>query len=136
MNPKVYINLPVADLDRSRAFFGALGFSFDDRFGDEAALGMTINESCFAMLLTHEKFAQFTPRPIADAGETTEVLTALQVESRDEVDRLLGIALAEGGSSPRDPQDHGFMYGRALADPDGHIWEVFWMDPAQMPAKA
>ncbi|MDJ0946161.1 MAG: VOC family protein [Kiloniellales bacterium] len=131
MNPKVYINLPVADLGRSRAFFEALGFGFDDAFGDETALGMTINESCFAMLLTHEKFAQFTPRPIADAGKTTEVLTALQVESRDEVDRLVGIALAEGGSSPRDPQDHGFLYGRALADPDGHIWELFWMDPAQ-----
>ena len=135
MNPKAYINLPVANLGRSRTFFEALGFAFDDRFGDETALGMTINQSCFAMLLTHEKFAQFTPRPIADAGKTTEVLIALQVESRDEVDRLVEVGLAKGGSSPRDPQDHGFMFGRALADPDGHIWEVFWMDPAQMPGK-
>ena len=135
MNPKAYFNLPVADLGRSRTFFGALGFAFDARFSDETALAMTINESCFAMLLTHEKFAQFTPRPIADAGETTEVLIALQVESRDEVDRLVEIALAEGGSSPRGPQDHGFMYERPVADPDGHIWEVFWMDPAQMPGK-
>ena len=135
MNPKAYINLPVADLGRSRAFFEALGFAFDDRFSDDTALGMAINESCFAMLLTHEKFAQFKPRPIADAAETTEVLTALQVGSREEVDRLAEIGLAEGGGSPRDPQDHGFMYGRALSDPDGHIWEIFWMDPAQMPGK-
>ena len=135
MNPKAYFNLPVADLGRSRTFFGALGFAFDARFSDETALAMTINESCFAMLLTHEKFAQFTPRPIADAGKTTEVLNALQVESRDEVDRLAEVGLAKGGGSPRDPQDHGFMYGRALSDPDGHIWEIFWMGPAQTPGK-
>jgi len=109
---RVYINLAVEDLTRSRAFFSALGFSFNETFCDDTALGMEINEHCAAMLLTKAKFAPFTPRPLADAGKTTEVLTAL----------------ANGGSAVRAPEDHGFMYGHAFADPDGHIWEPFWMD--------
>ena len=125
----VYINLPVADLDRSRAFFGALGFDFNDAFSDGTALAMRISETCYAMLLTHEKFARFTPRPIADARKATEVLTALQLDSRAAVDGMVATALASGGSAVRDPEDHGFMYGHAFADPDGHIWEPFWMNP-------
>ncbi|WP_340117265.1 VOC family protein [Pelagibius sp. 7325] len=125
---KVYINLPVDDLARSRAFFAALGFSFNEAFSDDTALGMEINEHCAAMLLTKAKFAPFTPRPIADAGKTTEVLTALQLESREAVDAMVATALANGGTAVRAPEDHGFMYGHAFADPDGHIWEPFWMN--------
>ena len=128
----VYINLPVADLERSRTFFGGLGFTFNDAFSDETALGMQISESCFAMLLTHDKFAGFTPKRIADANEATEVLTALQLDSREAVDRMADLALASGGGAVRDAEDHSFMYGRAFADPDGHIWEPFWMDAQAM----
>ncbi|MBI3433981.1 MAG: VOC family protein [Proteobacteria bacterium] len=128
----VYINLPVADLDRSRAFFGALGLDFVDAFSDATALAMRISETCFVMLLTHEKFGAFTPRPIADARRTTEVLTALQLDSRAAVDRFADCALAHGGGAVRDAQDHGFMYSRAFCDPDGHIWEPFFMDQAGM----
>lgn len=136
MNPRVYINLPVADLRRSRRFFEALGFSFNDAFCDDTALGMTISETCFAMLLTHEKFAAFIPRTIADANAVTEVLVCLQLDSREQVDRLCDTAHADGAGTVRDPQDHGFMYGRAFADPDGHIWEVFWYDTTQLTGKA
>ena len=129
MQTKVFINLPVEDLGRSRAFFERLGFSFDDTFCDDTALAMTISEACFAMLLTHEKFATFTPKPIADAHESSEVLNALQLESRAAVDRIVATALANGGTAVREPEDHGFMYGHAFADPDGHIWEPFWMNP-------
>lgn len=125
----VYINLPVADLERSRAFFSGLGFGFHKTFSDETALAMEISGNCFAMLLTHQKFATFTPRPLADATQTTEVLTALQLDSREAVDRLADLALAGGGAEVRDTEDHGWMYGRAFADPDGHIWEPFWMNP-------
>lgn len=135
MDTKVYINLPVSDLAGSRAFFEALGFAFDDRFCDDSGLGMIISETCFAMLLTHEKFAQFTPKPIADARETSEVLTCLQVESRAEVDRLVDAARAQSAAEVGAPQEHGFLYGRAFQDPDGHIWEVIWMDPDQLPGQ-
>lgn len=125
---RVYINLPVEDLARSRAFFTALGFSFNEAFCDETGLGMEINENCAAMLLTKAKFAPFTPRSIADAGKMTEVLTALQLDSRAAVDAMVATALANGGAAVREPEDHGFMYGHAFADPDGHIWEPFWMN--------
>lgn len=131
----VYINLPVADLARTRAFFTGLGFGFDDRFSDDTALAMRIGEGAMAMLLTHTKFAGFTPRRIADAAVTTEVLTAVQLDSRAAVDAMLDRARAHGASEVRDAEDHGFMYGRAFADPDGHIWEPFWMDEAAMEDK-
>jgi len=133
MDPIVYINLPVADLVRSRAFFEALSFSFNDRFSDSTALGMAISETCFAMLLTHDKFAQFTPKPIADASETSEVLTCLQVDSRAEVDRIVDAALANGGTDVPSGESSSFMYGRAFQDPDGHIWEVIWIDMSALP---
>lgn len=126
----VYVNLPVGDLDRSRRFFQALGFSFNDAY--DTAIAMTISEACVAMLLTHDKFASFTPRPIADAHATTEVLTALQLDSREAVDSMVVTALSNGASAVREPEDHGFMYGHAFADPDGHIWEPFWMNPDAM----
>lgn len=135
MSVSVYINLPVADVKRSRDFFAKLGFGFDDRFSDETALAMNVSNTIHAMLLTREKFASFTPRKVADAHNASEVLVALQLDSREAVDSMTGAALANGGNHVREAEDHGFMYGRAFADPDGHIWEPFWMDPAQMPEK-
>ncbi len=125
----VYINLPVAELARSRAFFETLGFTSNEVFSDDTALGMEIGGTSFAMLLTHEKFARYTTRRIANAFETSEVLIALQLDSRADVDRLVATALASGGSAVREAEDHGFMYAHAFADPDGHIWEPFWMNP-------
>lgn len=133
MGINVYINLPVADLTRSREFFEALGFSFNDQFSDDTGLAMVISETCSAMLLTHNKFKEFTPKAIVDARTSSEVLNALQVESRQEVDRIADLALAHGGSAARVPKDHGFMYERAFQDPDGHIWELFYMDETQLP---
>lgn len=129
---KIFVNLPVRDLDRSIAFFKALGFAFNPQFTDHTAACMVIGEDSYAMLLTHEKFAVFTPKAIADATKATEVLTALSVESRAEVDRMVDAALAAGGTEARAPMDHGFMVDRAFNDLDGHIWEIFWMDPAHV----
>ena len=125
----IFINLPVADLQRSRAFFEALGFSFNEKFSDDSAACLVIDENIHAMLITHPRFKDFTPHEICTAGET-EVLIALSCESRDQVDTMTEQALAAGGSPVRDPDDHGFMYARSFHDPDGHIWEPMWMDPA------
>lgn len=125
----VFINLPVDDLDRTRRFFAGLGFGFDDRFGDDKAIAMTLSETARVMLLRRDFFQTFTPRPLND-GSTTEVLIALHCESREAVDAMVARALATGGAAVRPPEDHGFMYGHAFADPDGHIWEPFWMTPA------
>jgi hypothetical protein len=129
---QIFVNLPVKDLDRSMGFFKALGFDFNAQFTNEHAACMVISENIYAMLLTEPMFKRFTPKDIADASKTTEVLTALMVESRDSVDAMMGKALAAGATEVRDPQDHGFMYGRAFNDPDGHIWEIGWMDPAHV----
>ena len=127
-----HINLPVADLARSRAFFEALGFSFNDAWSDDTALSMPIGESSFAMLLTHEKYRTFTDKDIADTTKTSQVLIGLQLESRSEVEAIMNAATANGGAETRPPEDHGFMYGHAFSDPDGHVWEPFWMDPSAM----
>lgn len=126
----IFVNLPVKDLDKSMTFFKALGFSFNAQFTDETAACMVISETIFAMLLTHEKFASFSPKPIADTNATTEVLNALSCDSRAEVDAMVQAAVAAGGTTYNAPQDHGFMYGHGFRDLDGHVWEVFWMDPA------
>ncbi|MGZ2256352.1 VOC family protein [Roseobacter sp. A03A-229] len=123
-----YINLPVQNLSRSRRFFEALGFAFNDQFSDETALSMVIGETSFAMLLTHEKFRSFTDKQIADTSKTIQVLVALQLESKDAVTDMMATAVKHGGAEARAPDDHGFMYGHAFTDPDGHIWEPFWMD--------
>lgn len=130
MSKKIFVNLPVADLPKSMAFFQALGYSFNPQFTDDTAACMVISEDIYAMLLTHAKFQGFTPKAIADATKTTEVLIALNFDSRAEVDAVVARAVAAGGSIYNEPQDHGFMYGHGFQDPDGHIWEVFWMDPA------
>ena len=133
MSRTVYINLPVSDLPKSKAFFTALGLTFDARFTNEHAACVIVNDKTSVMLLTHGHFAGFAPRPIADATKTTEVLIALSCESRAEVDELVQKAVAAGGSIVTQPQDHGFMYGHGFADPDGHIWELGWMDPNAFP---
>ncbi|HET9904242.1 MAG TPA: VOC family protein [Xanthobacteraceae bacterium] len=129
MSTKIFVNLPVKDLERSKRFFAALGYRFNPKFTDATAACMVITDDIYAMLLTEPKFKQFTPKAIADANRSTEVLVALSADSRDKVDALLEVALKAGATEARDAEDHGFMYGRAFNDPDGHIWEIFWMDP-------
>jgi predicted lactoylglutathione lyase len=133
---KIFVNLPVQDLARSVRFFGKLGYSFDPRFTDSNATCMVIGEDIFAMLLVEPFFGSFTPKPIADARNTTEVLVALSAESRDEVDRIVETALAAGARRYKEPEDRGFMYGWGFEDLDGHIWEYFWMDPAALEGEA
>jgi uncharacterized protein len=129
MARQLFINLPVEDLDRTKAFYAALGFSFNPQFSNEKAACMIISDTNYAMLLSKAFFATFTPKPIADAHACTEALIALSLESREAVDAMLAAALAHGGREPRPMQDLGFMMSRAFEDPDGHIWEPFYMDP-------
>lgn len=129
----IFVNLPVGDLPRSMQFFQALGYSFDPQFTNEQAAALVISDTIYAMLHTSDSFRRFTSKPIADARATTEVLLALQVESRERVGELVDHALQAGAREAREPEDHGFMYGRSFEDPDGHIWEVFWMDASQFP---
>lgn len=127
------MNLAVADLERSRAFFEALGFSINRQFSNDEVAALPVSNSIHAMLHTPECFRRFTPKEIPDARRTTEAMLALEVESREQVDELAGRGLAAGGREPRGATDHGFMYERAFEDPDGHIWEVYWIDEAAVP---
>ena len=129
MPSKIFVNLPVVDLDKSKAFFGTLGYTFNAQFTDETAACMVISDDIYAMLLTEAKFRDFTKKPIADAHQTTEVLIALSVDSKDAVNKLVDAAVKAGGSEARDPQDYGFMFLRSFDDLDGHSWEILWMDP-------
>lgn len=129
MISNIFINLPVKDLDKSMAFFKAIGFSFNPQFTDKTAACLVMNDDIYAMLLTHDKVKQFTNKPIADAHKTLEVLTALAVESKTKVNELADRAIKAGGTEAYSPKDYGFMFARSFEDPDGHIWEVFWMDP-------
>jgi len=124
----IFVNLPVADLPAAKAFYEAIGATNNPAFTDETAACMVLSETIHVMLLTHGKFAQFTPKRIADARETSEVLICISADSREAVDEITGRALAAGGREPREKQDHGFMYGRSFEDLDGHIWEPMWMD--------
>ena len=130
----IYVNLPVADLDGSMAFFRRLGFSFDPGFTDASAACLVLGPDHRVMLLTQARFRDFTPHALADAHRSTEVLVALQLGSRAEVDEVTELALAAGGTDFRPVEDHGWMYGRAFQDLDGHIWEPFFMDVGAMPA--
>ena len=129
MATNIFVNLPVTDLDRSVDFFTKLGYNFNEQFTDDTGASMVISENIYAMLLTHDKFSQFTSKPISDATQSTEVLIALSAGSRESVDELVATALNNGAVEARTAEDHGFMYGRAFHDPDGHIWEIIWMDP-------
>ena len=130
MATKIFVNLPVRNLDRSVAFFTKLGFSFNAQFTDKTAACMTVGEDIFVMLLTHDKFKTFTAKAICDATKSTEVLVCLSSESREKVDDMVRKATAAGGTTYNEPQDHGFMYGHGFQDLDGHIWEIIYMEPS------
>ena len=134
MATKIFVNLPVKDLQRSMEFFTHLGFTFNLQFTDEKAACLVINEgSIYAMLITEEFFKTFTKKPISDATKNTEVLIALDAESRSDVDTMVRKAVEAGGTTYMDAQDHGWMYGHSFADPDGHQWEVLYMDESAIP---
>ena len=130
MATKIFVNLPVKDLKKSMEFFIKLGYTFNEQFTDETAACMVIAEDIFAMLLIEAKFKGFTPNAICDARKSTEVLVALSCDTRDQVDETVRKAVAAGGNTYNKPQDHGFMYGHGFQDLDGHIWEVFFMEPS------
>lgn len=130
MATKIFVNLPVKDLKKSMDFFHALGFSFNPQFTDDTAACMKISEDIFSMLLTHDKFRQFTTKEIADTSKTVEVLTCLALESRDKVNEIMDKAVEAGGTEPVEAKDYGFMYSRSFDDLDGHTWELIWMDPS------
>jgi uncharacterized protein len=125
---KLFVNLAVRDLKKSMAFFSALGFEFNPQFTDDKAACMIISGDAYAMLLTEPFFKGFTKRELCDTSKQTETLVALSCGSRAEVDEMVRKAIAAGGQRAMEPQDHGFMYGWSFYDPDGHHWEVFWMD--------
>ena len=128
MSIRIFVNLPVEDLNRSVEFFTKLGFGFDEQYTDETATCMIVSDNIFVMLLTKEKFQTFTPKQICDAGKFTEVLVCLSLESRANVEEMVAKAVAAGGSTYNERQDHGFMYAHGFQDLDGHIWELIYMD--------
>ena len=132
MSRMIFVNLPVADLQRSIDFWTALGFTFNPQFTDENATAMEISNDASVMLLTEKFFSTFTKRKVADARQQTEAIMALSAESREEVDRLADRALASGGAASNEPQADEFMYARSFQDPDGHLWEVVYMNPAAL----
>lgn len=136
MHKQIYVNLAVKDLPRARAFFDALGFSFNPQFSNDQGACMVIGENIHAMLLRQDFFQTFTDKPLCDTAAAIEVLTCLSCESRAEVDDLVARARAAGGRVPRAPQDYGFMYSHAFEDLDGHVWELAYMDPSALPAGA
>lgn len=124
----IFVNLPVRDLQATRTFFAALGYSFNPKFSDDKAACMVISDSIFVMLLVEPFFKTFTDKPLSDARRQTEVITCLSAASRQEVDELVDKALAAGASEPMPARDYGFMYQRGFADLDGHLWEIAHMD--------
>lgn len=136
MPQMIFVNLPVTDLNKSKAFYAAIGAANNPAFTDDTAACMVVEEgSIHVMLLTHEKWATFTSKKIPDAHTTAQVLICVSADSREAVDGQVDTAVAAGGrADPTPTQDFGFMYGRSFEDPDGHIWEVMWMNPAAIPA--
>lgn len=130
---QIFVNLPIREMRRSQAFFQALGLTFNPRFTNEQGACLEIGENFYAMLLVEPFFQGFTKKPVCDAHQSTEVLLALSVGSRAEVDSVIARAVAAGAATPVEPKDHGFMYQHGFADLDGHQWEVFWMDEAAAP---
>jgi hypothetical protein len=129
MSRLLFLNLPVADLRASRAFFGALGFEFNEKFCDQGAACMVVSERAYVMLLQRDRFAEFVTKPLANSAETTGLTVCVSAESRAEVDSLADAAGAAGASGAKGPRDYGFMYQRSFHDLDGHLWEIAWMDP-------
>lgn len=136
MATKIFVNLPVKDLKKSITFFTHLGFSFNPQFTDETATCMIIGENIFAMLMVDTRFQEFTKKAVADAHKTTEVILALDAESREAVDDLVIKAVEAGGSIYADRHDHGWMYYHSFADLDGHQWEIMYMDENAVPPSA
>jgi predicted lactoylglutathione lyase len=129
MATQIFVNLPVKDLKRSVEFYTRLGYTFNPKFTDENATSMIVSDDIFVMLLVESFFKTFTPKPIADAKKSTEVLLCLSVESRAKVDELVSKAVAAGAKTPNAPKDYGFMYQHGYEDLDGHLWELVYMDP-------
>lgn len=131
MSRMIFVNLPVTDLDRSKAFYAAVGATLNPQFSDATAACMVFSDTIHAMLLTHHKWRQFTSKTIVDAHRSAQVLLCLSEDSRAAVTAIVERAVAAGGKAdPTPTQDFGFMYGRSFEDPDGHVWEVMWMDMA------
>ena len=131
MTQMIFVNLPVADLEKSKAFYAAIGFTNEPKFTDETAAAMQLSDTICVMLLTHDKWKSFTSKAIPNAKESAQVMLCLSRDSREHVDATLVDVAAAGGNADCDPpQDYGFMYGRSFEDPDGHNWEVMWMDQA------
>jgi len=128
MKTKIFVNLPIRDLNKSVAFFTKLGFSFNPQFTDENATCMIVGEDIFVMLLVEKFVKSFTKKEVCDTSKCTEAILALSVDSREKVDQLINKAIEAGGSEPREKQDHGWMYGRSFEDIDGHLWEAFFME--------
>ena len=132
----LFLNLPVADLPASREFFAELGFEFNENFCDDGAACMIVSDKAYVMLLERDRFAEFVTKLVADATAGTALTVAISADDRDAVDAFAAAALAAGAGAAKDPQDYGFMYQRSFHDPDGHLWEVAWMDPvAKGPAE-
>ncbi len=133
MKTSIFVNIAVRDLDKSKAFFEKLGFTFNPQFTDETAASMVVDDNIYFMLLTEQKFQSFIKdRAISDTSLTTEALYALTVDSREEVDAFIDKVMMAGGTVFREPEDYGYMYARSFTDIDNHIWEVIWMDPAHV----
>ncbi|MEX6689270.1 VOC family protein [Danxiaibacter flavus] len=133
MATQIYVNIPVKDLDRSIQFFTALGFMFNPQFTNKNATCMIISEDIFAMLLTEPFFKTFTKKEICDSSKNIEAIMALSVDNKSKVDDIVDNAIKAGGTSPKDTQNDGWMYSRSFEDPDGHLWEIFYMDESDMP---
>ncbi|WP_299527267.1 VOC family protein [uncultured Streptomyces sp.] len=130
MNQMIFVNLPVKDLETSKGFFEKLGYTANPAFTDETTACIVISDTIFVMLLSEPRYQDFIKKDVADARKTSEVILCLSAESREKVDELADAALAAGGFPSNDPMDYGHMYGRSFQDPDHHLWEVMWMDPA------
>ena len=132
MITNIFVNLPVKDLNKTVEFFTKLGFTFNPQFTDENATCMIVGKDIFVMLLVEKFFKTFTKKEISDTTKNTEAIVALSAQSREEVDQMMEMVLGAGGREARDPQDHGWMYGRSFEDIDGHLWEIFYMDESAM----
>jgi uncharacterized protein len=133
MVKQIFVNLPVKDLEATKAFWLNLGFTFDPQFTDQNAASLVLGENIYAMLLVPKFFSTFTKKDIADAQKTTEVITAFSLETKEEVDTLMENVLSSGGTESGPTQNYGWMYSRAFADLDGHLWEAVWMDLSKVP---
>lgn len=135
MNTSIFVNVPVRDLTAAMAYYKALGFDHNPQFTDETAASVVISDTIYVMLMTHEKFESFTKQPVPDARTQIAALYALSRDSREAVDAIAEAGLKAGGSEQRPAEDYGFMYSRAIADIDGHVWEYVWMDMSQFPSE-